>query len=71
MDVNLKGAARNAYKGVKELIDLLESARDRCSDEVGELLDEVDELILRNQPLLACYCLDEHFNGTQTESEAS
>ena len=71
MDVNLKGAARNAYQGVKELLDLLESARDGSYDDVTELLDEVDDLIVRNQPLLACHCLDEHFNGNQTESEAS
>tara|TARA_Y100001972_G_scaffold121122_1_gene164629 strand:- start:122 stop:316 length:195 start_codon:yes stop_codon:yes gene_type:complete len=63
MEVNLKGAARNAYLGVKELIDLLESARDGGYDDVGELLDDVDNLLMRSQPLLACYSLDEHFNG--------
>lgn len=71
MDVNLKGAARNAYQGVKGLLDLLESAKDGRYNDVGELLDEVDDLLVRSQPLLACYCLDEHFNGSQAESEAS
>lgn len=62
MSVNLKGAAQNAYDGVKELVDFLESAREHYSD-IDDLLDDAEALIVRNQPLLACYCINQHFNG--------
>jgi hypothetical protein len=67
MDVNLKGAAQNAHLGLKELLDLLESARDGRYDKVDELLDDVDILIAQRQPLLACYCLDEYFSNKELE----
>lgn len=67
MDVNLNGAAQNAYQGVKELLDFLESARDGRYEDVDELLDEADNIIAQSQPLLACHCLDEHFNGDRSE----
>lgn len=72
MNVHLKGAADNAYKALKQLQELVDDATDNknmlCYDSTEELLSDINAILINYQPLLACYCLKEHFDELCSKS---
>lgn len=66
MKVNLKGASKNAYNGVKALVELIKEAQENPEyyGGVKELADELYELVVEFQPLAACYTLQESLQGS-------
>lgn len=61
MKVNLNGAATAAYLGIKELVDYIEQTDD--DEDLSNVLEDLNGIIEKSQPLLAAYCIYEHFNG--------
>lgn len=61
MNINIKGAASNAYLGIKALLDFIEQESGNY-DEVEHFVEELNEIIVKYQPQLAAYCLTEYFN---------
>ncbi len=63
MKVNMKGAARNCYQGVKSLIQIIEDYAQNDDLDLDNLLGDLNNSIGRNQPLLSAHVLNCHFNG--------
>jgi hypothetical protein len=61
MKVNLNGAATASYLGLKELLDYIEQVDE--DEELTDVLEDLNNIIVKSQPLLAAYCIYEHFNG--------
>lgn len=68
MNVNMNGAARNCYDGVKALSDIIESYDDSDAD-IALLIEELNDSMVKYQPLLAAYCMNDHFNPEPTKDE--
>lgn len=67
MNVNMKGAAQNAYDGVKALLEAIEAESEENNYEtVEEFIYSLNEIIVEYQPQLAVYCLLEHFSQDST-----
>ena len=62
MKVNMKGAAQNAYDGIKSLLDFIEEeSEEKNYETVDDFINALNDIIVRCQPQLAAYCLLEHF----------
>ncbi len=61
MNVNMKGAAQNAYDGIKAVLDFIEEDSDNY-DNMNDFIYDLNEIIVKYQPQLAAYLLLEHFS---------
>lgn len=68
MNVNMKGAAQNNYNAIKSLCDLIDEF-DSDNDDAGDFIDALNNIIIEYQPMLAAYCLLEHFNQNGENNE--
>jgi hypothetical protein len=68
VNVNLKGAARNAYDGITAICEFIDSDA-RGFDNVEDLVDALEEILFKYQPRLAAYCLREHFDAQHPDAE--
>lgn len=75
MNVNLKGAASNAFCGIREICNIIESTNEKINEshvflqvEIADIFEQLEATILNYQPQAAAFSLKSILDGNADEA---